>query len=78
MKDEFEIEEYFLQATCYAIMLEERTGIQISNIVILMSCDDGSILVFQQKPKKYIKKLMETINLYTSENKSSVEVCNER
>jgi genome maintenance exonuclease 1 len=78
MKDEFEIEEYFLQATCYAIMLEERTGIQISNIVILMSCDDGSTLVFQQKPKKYIKKLMETINLYTSENKSSVEVCNER
>jgi len=78
MKDEFEIEEYFLQATCYAIMLEERTGIQISNIVILMSCDDGSTLVFQQKPKKYIKKLMETINLYTSENKSSAEVCNER
>jgi len=78
MKDEFEIEEYFLQATCYAIMLEERTGIQISNIVILMSCDDGSTLVFQQKPKKYIKKLMETINLYTSENKSSMEVCNER
>ena len=77
MKDEFEIEEYFLQATCYAIMLEERTGIQISNIVILMSCDDGSTLVFQQKPKKYIKKLMETIKLYTSENKSSVEVYNE-
>ena len=76
MKDEFEIEEYFLQATCYAIMLEERTGIQISNIVILMSCDDGSTLVFQQKPKKYIKKLMETIKLYTSENKSSMEVYN--
>jgi len=78
MKDEFEIEEYFLQATCYAIMLEERTGIPVSNIVILMSCDDGSTLVFQQKPKKYIKKLMETISLYTSENKSSTEVCNER
>jgi hypothetical protein len=78
MKDEFEIEEYFLQATCYAIMVEERTGIQISNIVILMSCDDGSTLVFQQKPKKYIKKLMETIQIYTSENKGSVEVCNER
>ena len=77
MKDEFEIEEYFLQATCYAIMVEERTGIQISNIVILMSCDDGSTLVFQQKPKKYIKKLMETIQIYTSENKGSVEVCND-
>lgn len=77
-KDEFEIEEYFLQATCYAIMLEERCGIQISNIVILMSCDDGSTLVFQQKPKKYIKKLTETINTYFREQKSSVEVCNER
>jgi len=74
MKDEFEIEEYFLQTTCYSIMLEERTGIPVSNIVILMSCDDGSCLVFEQKPKKYIKKLMETINLYTSENNRSLEV----
>lgn len=78
MKDEFEIEEYFLQVTCYAIMLEERTGIQISNIIILMSCDDGSTLVFQQKPKKYIKKLMEILQIYTTENKSSAEVYNER
>lgn len=78
MKDEFEIEEYFLQATCYAIMLEERCGIPVSNIIILMSCADGSSLVFQQKPKKYIKKLMETLSLYTSENKSSMEVCNGR
>lgn len=74
MKDEFEIEEYFLQATCYSVMLEERTGIQASNIVILMSCDDGSSLVFKQKPKKYVKKLMETIRLYNSESKLSLEV----
>jgi genome maintenance exonuclease 1 len=74
MKDEFEIEEYFLQTTCYAMMFEERVGIPITNIVIMMSCDDGSTLVFQQNPKKYIKKLIEYINLYTSENKSSLEV----
>lgn len=70
MKDEFEIEEYFLQATCYAIMFEERTGIQISNIVILMSCDDGNTLIFEQKPKKYIKKLMDVIEIYNKENKN--------
>lgn len=64
MKDEYEIEDYFLQATCYAIMVEERTGVEIPNIVILMACEDGSSLVFQQSPKKYIKKLMETIRLY--------------
>jgi genome maintenance exonuclease 1 len=63
-KDEFEIEEYFLQATCYAIMLEERTGIAISNIVIMMSCDDGNTVIFQERPKKYIKKLMGVIDNY--------------
>jgi genome maintenance exonuclease 1 len=78
MKDEFEIEEYFLQATCYAIMLEERTGIQISNIVILMSCDDGSTLVFEQKPKKYIKKLLETIEIYTKDNTKTLDIHNEQ
>lgn len=65
-KDEYEIEDYFLQATCYALMFEERTGIEVENIVILMACDDGSTLIFEQKPKKYIKKLMETIKIYTS------------
>lgn len=77
IKDEYEIEDYFLQATCYAVMMEERTGIEISNIVILMSCEEGSVLVFQQNPKKYIKKLMETIRIYTSEN-SNLKVYNER
>jgi CRISPR/Cas system-associated exonuclease Cas4 (RecB family) len=68
VKDEYEIEEYFLQATSYAIMLEERTGIKISDIVIIMSCDDGNVLVFQQKPKRYVKKLMSTIEIYNREN----------
>jgi genome maintenance exonuclease 1 len=67
-KDEYEIEEYFLQATCYAVMMEERTGVKISDIIIIMSCDDGNVLVFQEKPKKYVKKLLSTIELYNKEN----------
>ena len=77
MKDEFEIEDYFLQATCYALMVEERSGVEIPNIVIIMSCDDGSVLVFQQKPKKYIRKLMSVLQIYTSENSSPLKICNE-
>jgi genome maintenance exonuclease 1 len=36
-----DIEQYFLQATAYAIMWQERTGIAINQIVILISCEDG-------------------------------------
>lgn len=68
VKDEFEIEDYFLQATCYAMMMEERSGIQIPNIVILMSCDDGNVVVFEEKPKKFVKKLLASIQLYNKEN----------
>jgi hypothetical protein len=45
-------------------MFEERTGIPVSNIVILMSCDDGNTVAFEEKPKKYIKKLMNVIETY--------------
>lgn len=68
VKEEKDIQEYFMQATAYAIMFQERTGIQIKNIVILMTCEDGSIMVYQKNPLHYVKDLKEAIDCYYREN----------
>ena len=62
-----DIKEYFMQATAYAIMCKERTGISINNIAILMSCEDGSVNVFQENPLDHVKNLYEAIKKYDRE-----------
>ena len=59
-----DIDNYFTQATAYAIMWQERTGIKIDNIVILMSCEDGTVSVFESNPIKHTKELFECIQDY--------------
>ena len=61
------IQGYFMQATGYALMFEERTGIRIDQIVILMSGeDDFSCQVFVEDRAKFIEPLKETIALFRS------------
>lgn len=56
---------YFMQATGYSLMFEERTGIKIDQIVILMSGeDDFSCQVFIEDRAKFIEPLKETIALF--------------
>jgi ATP-dependent exoDNAse (exonuclease V) beta subunit len=63
------ITSYFLQTAAYSIMFEERTGIRAEQLVILMSGEnDFSCQVFVEKREKWIRKLEETIALFTSEN----------
>ena len=59
-----DIDNYFMQATAYAIMWQERTGIKIDNIAILMSCEDGTVSVFESNPMKHTKELFECIQDY--------------
>lgn len=60
-----DISNYFQQATAYALMFEERTGIQIPQIVIIMAIDDdASPLVFVEKTKNFVKPLFETMQAY--------------
>jgi len=63
-----DIENYFLQATAYALMYQERTGVIIQNFVILIACEDGLFQVFEDNPIKYVKKLKKAINHYRKEN----------
>jgi len=59
-----EIKEYFMQATAYAIMYQERYGKSIDNVVIIMSSEDGMVNVYQRDPIDYVKDLFMTITEY--------------
>jgi genome maintenance exonuclease 1 len=52
------IEHYFVQAAAYACMFYELTGIAVKKLVILMACEDGETVVYEEYNKaKYIKLL---------------------
>ena len=59
-----DIENYFLQATAYALMWQDRTGEEIKKFKILISCEDGTSQVFEGAPIQYTKKLYDTIHEY--------------
>lgn len=52
------IEHYFVQAAAYACMFYELTGIKVKKLVILMACEDGTCVVYEEYDMmKYIKLL---------------------
>jgi genome maintenance exonuclease 1 len=52
------IEHYFVQAAAYACMFYELTNIPVKKLVILMACEDGDCVVYEEYDKmKYIKLL---------------------
>ena len=56
------IEHYFVQCAAYACMLYEMTGIMVKKFVIIMSCEDGECVVYEEYDKrKYINLLSEYI-----------------
>ena len=56
------VEGYYVQCAAYACMLYEMTGIPVKKFVIIMSCEDGECVVYEQYDKsKYIKLLTEYI-----------------
>ena len=62
-----DIHNYFLQATAYACMWEERTGEKIPQIVILITCDDGTTQTFIEPTKTYKKDLAVAIKEWRDE-----------
>lgn len=67
-KREEDIDNYFAQATAYALMLQERTGLKVDNFAILIACEDGLRQVFCEKPIKYVKHLYKLIKKYKEAN----------
>ena len=61
------ISSYFQQASAYCVMFEERTGIPIDKIVIIVAVADGEPQVFVEKRDNYILDCMNTIKQYYQE-----------
>jgi|TARA_B100001094_G_scaffold104968_1_gene101145 genome maintenance exonuclease 1 len=65
------IENYFVQCAAYACMLFELTGISVKKFVIIMSCESGECVVYEERNKsKYIKLLTQYIRKFVEDKLS--------
>ena len=64
VKKKENISNYFAQMSAYAIMFEERTGMPITNTVIVMDVDDNEPLVFKEHRDNWTKLLIDTKKEY--------------
>jgi genome maintenance exonuclease 1 len=56
------IEHYFVQCAAYACMFYEITGVAVKKLVIIMACEDGDCVVYEEYDKmKYIRLLNDYI-----------------
>ena len=75
-KDDYNF-EYYMQASAYAEMFEERTGIEINQIVILVVTEDGLVQEFVKEKHEYLPHLIETIDMFTEQwEKENEEIDN--
>ena len=66
-KSEDAIQDYFMQATAYSLMWQDRTGQKLRNIAILIGVEDGGSQVFTADPMDYVEDLADAIRLYRAE-----------
>lgn len=65
VKKKSDIHSYFMQTSAYAVMFEERTGIPVSRLVILMTVDDEpEASVFVEKRDDWIDQFIELRETY--------------
>jgi len=58
------IENYFLQATAYALMWQEMTEESIEQITIIIGCETGDTQVFSDNPVNWVRSLRREIEDY--------------
>lgn len=62
------IENYFVQAMFYGMALYEMTGIRIKKLVIIMACENGECVVYEEYDlKKYMKLVVEYIKKFVND-----------
>ena len=62
------IENYFVQAAAYACMFYERTGTPVKKLVILMTCENGEVQVYEEYDKmKYMRLLVKYIEKFVGD-----------
>jgi genome maintenance exonuclease 1 len=62
------IENYFVQAMFYGMAYYEMTGTPIKKLVIIMACEDGECVVYEEYDlKKYMKLVVEYIKKFVND-----------
>ncbi len=59
VKSRDDIHGYFMQTAAYAVMFEERTGIPVGHLIIIMSVDDDKPILFKEKRDDWINRFIE-------------------
>jgi hypothetical protein len=54
VKTRDDIHDYFMQCSAYAVAFEERTGIPVPDLVVIMAVDDSDTLIFREKRNTWI------------------------
>ena len=68
------IEHYFVQCMAYGCMLYELTGISVKKLVIIMACENGECVVYEEYDKeKYIKLLIQYIREFVRDQMGRYE-----
>ena len=62
------ISSYFQQTSAYAVMFEERTGIPVDQVVVLIAVDNSNPQIFVEKRDDHIKDCINTIADFNKEN----------
>ena len=63
-------ENYYIQGSAYAEMFQERTGIVIDQIVILVVTEDGTVQEFVKRKHDYLDALTETVTEWRNQNET--------
>lgn len=53
------IQNYFIQATCYSLMLQERINMSCPDIVIIVAVDHEEPQIFHEKRKNYLDQTLD-------------------
>jgi len=64
IKQREDIQDYFAQCTAYSGMYEERVGVPIEQLVIVMAVEHEEPLIFIEKTEDHINTLIEHISFY--------------
>jgi len=62
-------ENYYIQGSAYAEMFTELTGIDVSQIVILVVTEDGTVQEFVKKKFDYLEVLKDSVTEWKEQNK---------
>ena len=60
-KSEDWIENYFIQGAAYSQMFKEHFGEEVTQVVILITTEQGTTQVFKKNPHDYLEKLKQYV-----------------